>query len=116
MVTAYAWILASLTANAAIIATEYLNRNGDGLVSTMSRTWPLILLAQTMLFISFNRNTGASHWFAAWAVFTIGNAMMRISAVAYTTPQEVASWTHVTLGIAAMIGGALFMKTGLSGT
>lgn len=114
--TAYLWVLASLTANAAIIATEYMNRHGDGIVETMSRTWPLIIVAQVCLFLSFNRDTGASHWFAAWAVFTIGNAMMRISAVAYTTPHEVASWTNVSIGIFVMIAGALFMKTGLSGT
>lgn len=109
----HAWIVASLASNVAIIATEYLNRNADGLGAAVSRTWPLIIFAQICLFASFNRHIGASHWFTAWAVFTLGNTAMRISAVAWTSPQEVSSWTTVLVGIAAMTGGALLMKTGL---
>lgn len=110
---AYAWIVASLTSNVAIIACEYINRNSATFGGAITRTWYLIALAQVCLFITFNRHVGASHWFLAWAVFALGNAMMRVGAVAWTSPQEVSSWYTVITGITVMLGGALLMKSGL---
>lgn len=105
------WYLASLIANVAIIATEYLNRNATGgWTSVLPQTAPLIIVAQWCLFLAFN---GAPHWLMAWAVFTIGNSLMRVATVGLTAG-EIASYPHVLLGIVIMVGGAFLLKEGLS--
>lgn len=105
------WVLASLVSNVAIIATEYLNRHAEGgWLSVLPQTLPLIIVAQFCLFKAFN---GANHWLWAWAVFTVGNSIMRVAAVHFTG-SHVESWPVVLAGIAAMMGGAAVLKMGLS--
>lgn len=109
--TAYLWIVASLVSNAAIIATEYLNRTATGTWATvLPKTFPLIVIAQYCLFKAFN---GAPHWLIAWGVFTIGNSVMRIGAVATFVPGEVTSWARAIIGVGIMMVGALLIKSGL---
>lgn len=106
----FPWWVASLISNVAIIFTEYTNRSADGgWESALPRTILPIVLAQWCLFHSFN---GAPHWFAAWAFFTVGNSIMRVGAV-YFFGGSVGSWTHITLGVTVMVGGAFLMKEGL---
>jgi len=106
------WWMASLAGNAAIIAIEYFNRSATGSwAETLLRTAPLIVLAQYFLFVSFN---GAPHWFTAWAVFSLGNSVMRVAMVAATTAGGgVASWPQVLAGIAAILAGQYYLKGGL---
>lgn len=105
------WWMASLGSNVAIIATEYLNRNAvGGWASVLPQTAPLIFVAQFCLFRAFN---GAPHWLMAWAVFSIGNAIMRVAAVGFFNPGEVSSWPSVFVGTLIMVGGAFVLKGGL---
>ena len=106
------WWAASLIANAAIIGIEYLNHAG-GYGSwhlTLIRTGGLIVIAQWALYRSFS---GAEHWLTAWAVFAIGNAIMRMLGVGLLAGNQIGSWNHVMLGTAVMIGGSWILKEGL---
>lgn len=104
------WWLASLLSNVAIISTEYLNRHGgDGTwTSVLPYTAPLIFVAQWGLFVTWN---GAPHLLAAWAVFTIGNTVMRLAMVHFFG--EGFSWLAF-VGVSVMVGGAFLVKQGLS--
>lgn len=107
-----AWWVASLISNAAIIATEYLNRHHDGSwLEVLPKTLPLIILAQFCLFRAFN---GAPHWMIAWAFFTVGNSFMRVGAVYLLAGQGVASWPNVGVGVSIMILGGFVIKRGLA--
>lgn len=107
-----AWILASVLANACIIAVEYLNHAGGyaSFGAALLRTWPLILVAQWGLFVAFS---SSPHWMAAWAVFTVGNSLMRVAAVS-AKGGEITSYPHILLGVAVMIAGSMVIKEGLS--
>ena len=106
------WWIMSVVANVAIIATEYMNRTapaGAGWGPTLLKTAPLILLAQFCLFRAFN---GAPHWFTAWAVFTVGNSIMRVGAVSLSD-DSVGNWPLATLAVGIMVSGAFVLKTAL---
>ncbi len=104
------WWVASLISNVAIILTEYLNRHATGgWTSVLPQTAPLIILAQFCLFRAFN---DAPHWFTAWAVFTVGNSIMRVSAVGLFG-EKVGNWPLAAASIAIMMGGAFILKTAL---
>lgn len=105
------WCVASLVSNACIISTEYLNRTSTGTwLSVLPYTAPLIIVAQYCLFRAFN---GAPHWLLAWAVFTVGNSIMRVTAVALFG-DHVANWALAVFSILVMTGGAWLLKTSLS--
>lgn len=112
--TAHLWIAASLLANVAIIATEYLNRgapDGRNFLGQLLYTAPLILVAQFGLFYSWKH---APAWFVAWIVFTVGNSIMRVVAVWYTHDFEVGSWALTLGGIMCMLAGSYIVKQGVS--
>ena len=99
-----------MIANVAIIATEYLNRTGvGGWTSVLPQTFPLIVVAQWSLYHAFNN---APHWFMAWVVFTVGNSIMRISAVGIMG-DKVSSWPLALGAIGVMMAGAFLMKSAL---
>lgn len=105
------WYLACVAANAAIIATEYINRiTPGGWQNALPKTVLLIVFAQWCLYVAWN---GAPHWFSAWVVFSVGNSIMRVVAVQLGAGHEVVSWGHALAGIALMVGGALVVKMGL---
>lgn len=105
------WWLASLIANVSIIFTEYTNRaHPGGWTEALPYTFLPIVLAQWCLWLSFS---GAPHWLTAWAVFTVGNSVMRVGGVYVMSGHEVTSWSHALLGITVMIGGAFLVKEGL---
>jgi hypothetical protein len=107
----WAWVVFSLASNACIIVTEYINRSAKGgWGEVILQTAPLIIVAQYCLFRAFN---GSSHWFTAWVVFTLGNAVLRTGGVALLSPEEVTSWTRVSLGIVGMFAYSYLVKTGL---
>lgn len=106
------WWAASLIANASIIGIEYLNHAG-GYGSwrlTLIRTGGLIVIAQWGLYRAFS---GAENWLTAWAIFTLGNALMRLAGVGLLVGNQIGSWGHVVLGTAVMIGGSWILKEGL---
>ena len=104
------WWVASLISNLAIICTEYLNRTATGgWVTVLPQTAPLIIVAQFCLFRAFN---GAPHWMLAWAVFTVGNSIMRVAAVGLFG-DKVSNWPLASFAIGIMMGGAFLMKTAL---
>lgn len=105
------WWIASVIANAAIIATEHLNRHADGSwLSVLPQTLPLIIIAQWCLFYSFN---SAPHWLIAWMVFSVGNSIMRVAAVSLFSTDAVGSWPLVCLAVGIMLSASLVLKTGL---
>jgi len=108
----YHWVFASLLSNICIMGVEYLNHAGGygSWAQTLLRTGPLIIVAQWGLYHAFSHS---KHWLTAWAVFTIGNAVMRAASVAFFAGNQVGSWGHVLIGIAVMIGGSLLLKGGL---
>lgn len=102
------WIAASLMANAAIISVEYLNRTEPTLGSALVRTWPMIILAQVCLYFSWHH---APSLMVAWAVFALGNSMMRLAMVGCILGEPMkTAWTLA--GIAAMVGGSYLVKLG----
>lgn len=108
------WWAWSLISNACIQATEYLNHttpDGAGWSSVLWKTAPLIVLAQYGLWASFSN---ANTLFAAWLVFTLGNAVMRVAMVNTLLGGQVSSWPIVMVGIATMIAGSLLVKQGLA--
>lgn len=107
----FPWWAASLLSNVVIIATEHINRHATaGWLSVLPQTLPLIVIAQFCLFRAFN---GAPHWMWAWAVFALGNATMRLVAVGMFGTDGMGNWLRVIAGVVIMLGGALFMKSGL---
>ena len=78
-------------------------------ISVLPRTAPLIVLAQYCLFRSFNE---APHWLMAWAVFTVGNSIMRVSVVRFFGA-DVSNWPYAIAGISVMMGGAFLVKESL---
>jgi hypothetical membrane protein len=104
----YWWVIASVMANAAIIAVECLNRTQPSLGDAMVRTWPLIVLAQVGLYFSWHH---APHMMVAWLVFTVGNSIMRVIATTSVLGEPMKIW-WVLLGIALMFAGSLAIKQG----
>ncbi len=108
------WWIGSLLATVTIAAVEYINRHAPedaGWWAVFPQTFPLFLLSQWGLYHAFH---GASHWMWAWAFFTVGNSLMRVTSVYFLAGQEIASWGYVGLGVAATLGGVFFIKQGLT--
>ena len=105
------WVVASLLSNVAIIATEYINRHAPGgWLTILPQTLPLIIAAQFCLFVTFK---GAPHWMAAWLVFALGNTFARVGTVYFLSNHEIKSWPIMLLGIATVLAGSFFVKSGL---
>lgn len=105
------WAVASLLANVAIIAIEYLNRHWGGAVTywgALRLTGPLIVLAQFGLWYTWRH---CPHLLAGWLVFTIGNSLIRLLMVSLYTHESFAWWTPAGIGL--MICGAFVVKEGL---
>ncbi len=106
------WWGASLLANVSIMFVEYYNRvSPGGWASALPYTITPIVIAQWCLWRSFS---GGPHWMTAWAVFTLGNAVMRLVAVAAFGPDKVGNWYLTSAGVAIMIIGSLTLKRGLA--
>lgn len=106
------WWMASILANVCIMGVEYFNHAGQygSWLRTLPRTGPLILVAQWGLYHAFSHSP---NWLMAWAVFTVGNAVLRVGANAWLAGNQIASWWHVIIGVAVMLTGSLVMKGGL---
>lgn len=105
------WVVASLMSNASIIVIEYLNREAQGGWATvLPQTAPLIIAAQFCLFFAFR---DAPSWMLAWAVFSLGNSVMRVGAVHFLARGEIGSWNATIAGILVMTAGAFIVKTGI---
>jgi hypothetical protein len=106
------WWGASILANVAIMGVEYFNNAGNygSWPETLKRTGPLIIIAQWALYHSFS---GQRHWLIAAAVFTLGNAAMRLIGVGVLQGHQIGSWPQVLAGTAAMAIGAIVLKGGL---
>ncbi len=105
------WWLACVISNVAIISIEYINRvTPGGWHKALPKTVLLIVITQWALYHAWNN---APHWFSAWVVFVLGNAIMRVVAVQMGASHEVVSWGHALLGIVLILVGGLVVKLGL---
>ncbi len=105
------WWVASLSSNACIMFIEYINRGAVGGWHTVLPSTVLpIVAAQFCLFYAFR---GAPTWLEAWAVFTIGNAAMRMTMVSITADHEVSNWLYTMAGVGFMLAGGAVLKMGL---
>jgi len=105
------WWAVSLISNVCIIFTEYMNRaSPGGWREALPYTFLPIVVAQACLYGAFS---GAPHWLTAWAVFSLGNSVMRVGGVWLMAESEISSWTHVLLGIMVITGGSFLIKQGL---
>ena len=105
------WILWSLIANLSVISIEYVNRRDyfDGFVNGLPYTiWP-IALAQLGLYYCFR---DAPSYMIAWAVFTVGNAILRVICNSVILHEQL-NWM-IGLGVIGMVGCALLIKQGAS--
>ena len=104
------WIIASLGANVSIAGVEYFNRvsTAPTFLHQLMLTAPLIFAAQYGLYHCWR---GAPSMFMAWAVFTVGNAVIRVLSVRYVLGEPV-DWMPTLAGIAVMMGGAYLVKVG----
>jgi hypothetical protein len=105
---AWSWIAAALVSNVAIITVEYLNRTQPSLLSAAKHTWLLIIMAQAGLYYTWHY---APHLMVAWAVFAVGNSLMRLLMVSCVLHAPMNFWV-VTLGVLLMFGGSLVVKLG----
>jgi len=102
------WVVAALLANCSIVGVEYLNRTQPDLQSALMRTWPLIVLGQVCIFYAWHY---APSLLMAWAVFALGNSLMRVAMVTAVLG-EPAKLTWVFLGISLMFAGSYAVKVG----
>jgi hypothetical protein len=103
---AFPWWAASIAANATVIGIELINRHGGygSFSSALVRTFPLIMLAQFLLYRSMS---GAPSWLIAAAVFSFGTAAMRVCA-AWGIGERVS--LQAVLGLAVMLVGMMVVK------
>jgi len=92
------WVLASLLANVSIMWIEYLNRTGDypTFLAAIRHTGPLILVGQLGLFYTFR---GAPTFLTAWAIFTTGNAVLRLLSSYVLVAEPPGLWTLLGYGL-----------------
>ncbi len=108
------WWVASIIANACCIASELIYRRATGgWVSVLPYAALPVVVGSWALFGTFN---GAPHWLLGWAVFALGSAVMRVSAVHLfgTADDGITSWLLVGAGYAVMLLGSFILKEGLS--
>ena len=100
------WIVYSLVSNIFIIGIEFIYRKGifDSFASGLPYIILPILISQYCLFHSFK---DAPNYLLAWAVFTVGNVMLRFVANYYVGEQVT---TGAFVGIAMILSGAFVMK------
>jgi len=100
------WIAVSLLTNLAVISVECLNRTSPSLLFALSRTWPLIVLAQFGLWYSYRH---APSLLMAWVVFTAGNSVLRLLATGNVLGETFQTrWAILGAGLIAC--GAFCMK------
>jgi len=111
LLAAAPWWVFSLLANVSIMFVEatYARSAGGTWALLVPRVALPIILSQYCLFRAFS---GASHWFAAWAFFSVSNSLLRTASV-YYTGHDVGNWSLVVAGIATMFGGTFLLKSGL---
>lgn len=103
------WVLWSLVANVSVLAIEYVNRKDyfGGFIEGLPYTiWP-IALAQVALYYCFK---GAPTYLTAWAIFTMGNAVLRVISNTVFV-QEQLNWM-ILLGVVGMVGCSFLIKSG----
>ena len=104
------WVVASLVANVAINAIEYLNRtaaHGTSFSSQLAATWWLILISQFGLFYAWR---GAPTMMLASAMFSSMNALMRLASNHFLLgePLDWRGWA----GVSVMFVGMWLVKSG----
>lgn len=104
------WILALMLSNVTIAMIETMNRQAAGnFLQQIWQTGPLILVAQFGLFIGFR---DAPTMMMGWAVFTVGNSLVRLANVQFVVGEPLSLMTLV--GVAVMIVGGMLVKVGSS--
>lgn len=103
------WWLVLPLANVAIIYTEYRNRAGETWLATLPYTIVPIIFAQWALYHGWRH---APKLLMAWAVFTVGNSIMRVVVASQMNGESFDFRTP--LGVLVMIAGSFLVKEGLS--
>ena len=105
------WWVWGVGANIAIGLVEAMNRTSDDTyMVTLTRTAPLILLAQWGLFRAYN---GAPTLMAAWCIFTLGNTIVRLTMTTWLVNEPLSWYTYA--GVTLITGGALLINLGRIG-
>lgn len=102
------WIFASLLANVSLISVEYFYRSQADFAAAMSRAWPLIVLGQVGLYFAWHN---APHLLVAWAIFSIGNSLIRLAMVTFILG-EPTKIPWALAGISLMFVGGYVVKMG----
>lgn len=103
------WMVWSLVANISVLSIEWVNRKDyfDGFINGLPYTiWP-ILLAQVALYYTFRE---APSYMTAWAMFTVGNAILRIISNSVFVNEQL-NW-YIGLGVLGMISCGYLIKIG----
>jgi len=106
------WVLWSLIANVSVLSIEYANRKDyfEGFINGLPyMIWP-IMIAQVGLYYCFR---DAPSYMMAWAVFTVGNAILRVISNSVLLNEQL-NWM-VGIGVVGMVGCAFLIKQGYSG-
>jgi len=105
------WIVWSLVANVSVMSLEFVNRSnyfGTFLKGLPYTIW-LIMLAQIGLYYCFR---DAPSYMTAWAVFTVGNAIIRVISNSVLLNEQL-NWM-IGIGVVGMVGCAFLIKSGIS--
>ncbi len=105
----FTWWMASILANVAIGVVEYLNRTAGyaNFGTAILHTLPFVAAAQLGLFYAWR---DAPSFMIAWAVFTVGNSLLRMVNAQFFVGEPM-SWATVA-GISVMFGGVYLIKVG----
>ena len=99
------WWAACVLSSFAVSIVEYHNRTGEGLFSTLGRTWAFIILTQFTLYYLYN---GAPSMMLAWATFSLMNVIFRVTSSHYLVGEPVT--VLVGAGVLCMMLGTFLIR------
>lgn len=106
------WWAWSIICNFCAVTIECMNHGagkGSSWIEVLPKTlWPIILLQ----FALYKAWSHGEHILVVWAVFLLGNAVMRVLAVKFLFHQEVGSWWLITLGASLLVAGSYAINMG----
>lgn len=102
----------SLVCNFCAVTVECMNHGagqGSNWLQVLPKTvWPIILLQ----FALYKAWSGGDNIMVVWAVFLLGNAIVRVLAVRFLFLEEIGSWWLIAFGTALMVAGSYAINLG----